>query len=167
MKEYSTLSGGDNMTDVAGHQINENSKKTYAVYELSFGQPYNFYNEEENKFIWADAKKATLYTKEEAEAKAKELLKPRIEYYQSTGENYKEIHVGDLYNKNILRVTNELFEVQLKNISIGDTFKLAGDLGKFTKNEEVEVVSVSPFGNDIKLVLSNGKDKDDFYLDKN
>ena len=62
---------------------------------------------------------------------------------------------------------NELFEVQLKNISIGDTFKLAGDLGKFTKNEEVEVVSVSPFGNDIKLVLSNGKDKDDFYLDKN
>jgi hypothetical protein len=62
---------------------------------------------------------------------------------------------------------NKLFEVQLKNISIGDTFKLAGDLGKFTKNEEVEVVSVGPFGNDIKLVLSNGKDKDDFYLDKN
>ena len=30
----------------------ENSSKTYSVYELSFGQPYNFYNEEENKFIY-------------------------------------------------------------------------------------------------------------------
>lgn len=80
----------------------ENPSKTYSVYELAFGQPYNFYNEEENKFIWGEPTKATLYTKEEAEMKRKELLQPRIDTYQRTGKNYKEIHIGDLYKKNIL-----------------------------------------------------------------
>ena len=38
--------------------------------------------------------------------KRKELLQPRIDIYQRTGENYKEIHIGDLYKKNILREAN-------------------------------------------------------------
>jgi len=81
----------------------EDSSKTYAVYKLAFGQPYNFYNEEKNKFIWSEPKEATLYTKEEAELKRRELLQPYVDNYQKTGDNYNEIHVGDLYKKNILK----------------------------------------------------------------
>jgi len=81
----------------------EDSSKTYAVYKLAFGQPYNFYNEEKNKFIWSEPKEATLYTKEEAELKRRELLQPGVDNYQKTGDNYDEIHVGDLYKKNILK----------------------------------------------------------------
>jgi hypothetical protein len=62
---------------------------------------------------------------------------------------------------------NDLFEVKASSLSIGDKFKMAAGLGKFVMGEEVEVSSIEPFGNDIKLVLSNGKDKDDFYLDRN
>jgi hypothetical protein len=114
------------------------SSKTYAVYELSFGQPYNFYNEEENKFIWADAKKATLYTKEEAEAKAKELLKPRVDNYQKTGENYKEIHTGDLYKKNILKENkNPMFE----GLGDGPLDKLFYKEYPKTKNEILKFLS--------------------------
>jgi antirestriction protein len=75
------------------------SKRTFSIYELAFGQPYNFYNEEENEFIWSEPTKATLYTKEEALNKREELLKPRRDYYQRTGNNYKEIHIGDLSKK--------------------------------------------------------------------
>jgi len=106
------------------------SSKTYAVYELSFGQPYNFYNEEENKFIWADAKKATLYTKEEAELKRRELLKPRVDNYQKTGENYKEIHTGDLYKKNILR---ESYEINKPKGPQNDAFNIL--LKKYSKDQ--------------------------------
>lgn len=74
----------------------------YAIYELAFGQPYNFYNEEQDKFIWSEPTKATLFTKKEAENKRAELLKPRIEYYQRTGKNYQELHIGDLFEKGIL-----------------------------------------------------------------
>ena len=77
--------------------------KTYAVYELVFGQPYNFYNEEQDKFIYSEPTKATLYTKEEAETVRRKLLEPRVDYYQKTGNNYQEIHVGDLFKKRILK----------------------------------------------------------------
>jgi hypothetical protein len=114
------------------------SSKTYAVYELSFGQPYNFYNEEENKFIWADAKKATLYTKEEAELKRRELLKPRVDNYQKTGENYKEIHTGDLYKKNILKENkNPMFE----GLGDGPLDKLFYKEYPKTKNEILKFLS--------------------------
>ncbi len=87
--------------------LNENvGNKTYAIYELSLGQPANFWNEEEGKFIYGDPKQATLYTKEEAEAKMKELLAPKIEKYQSTGKNYQELHIGDLIKKGILPKEN-------------------------------------------------------------
>lgn len=62
---------------------------------------------------------------------------------------------------------HQMDEAKASSLSIGDKFKIAADLGKFVMGEEVEVISVEPFGNDIRLILSNGKDKDDFYLDKN
>lgn len=91
-------------------------EKKYAVYELYFGQPYNFYNEEQDKFILSEPSKATLYTEEEAKNKREKLLKRRIEYYQSTGKNYKELHIGNLFKKGILKyakgggVEDEQFE---------------------------------------------------------
>lgn len=80
-----------------------NTDKTYAVYELYLGQPTYFWNEEKDDFIWNDANRATLYTKEEAENVRKQLLAPRIEKYQQTGRNYQEIHIGDLYEKGFLK----------------------------------------------------------------
>jgi hypothetical protein len=62
---------------------------------------------------------------------------------------------------------HQMDEAKASSLSVGNKFKLGADLGKFVMGEEVEVVSVEPFGNDIKLVLSNGKDQDDFYLDRN
>ena len=79
------------------------SERTYSLYELYYGQPYNFYNEEQDKFIWDEPTKATLFTKAEAENKRKELRKPRSDYYQRTGNISNEIHIGDLYEKGILK----------------------------------------------------------------
>ena len=93
----------------------EIKNKTYAVYELEFGQPYNFYNEEQDKFIWGEPTKATLYTKEEAEIVRKKLLKPRVDYYQRTGKNYEEIYVGDLFKKGILKEEEIKWERQSLN----------------------------------------------------
>lgn len=62
---------------------------------------------------------------------------------------------------------HQMDEAKASSLSIGDKFKIAADLGKFVMGEEVEVISVEPFGNDIRLILSNGKDQDDFYLDRN
>jgi hypothetical protein len=62
---------------------------------------------------------------------------------------------------------HQIDEAKASSLSVGDTFKISANLGKFIMGEEVEVVSLEPFGNDIKLVLSNGKDEDDFYLDRN
>jgi len=62
---------------------------------------------------------------------------------------------------------HQMDEAKASSLSVGDKFKISADLGKFTMGEEVEVISVEPFGNDIKLVLSNGTDEDDFYLDRN
>jgi len=62
---------------------------------------------------------------------------------------------------------HQMDEAKASSLSVGDKFKISANLGKFVKDEEVEVISLEPFGNDIKLVLSNGKDEDDFYLDRN
>jgi hypothetical protein len=62
---------------------------------------------------------------------------------------------------------HQMDEAKASSLSVGDKFKIAANLGKFVMGEEVEVISLEPFGNDIKLVLSNGKDEDDFYLDRN
>jgi hypothetical protein len=58
-------------------------------------------------------------------------------------------------------------EVKAISISVGDTFTLSGDIGKFKEKEQVTVDKVRPFGNDIELHLSNEKgDTDTFYLDR-
>jgi hypothetical protein len=88
-------------------------------------------------------------------------------------DEYSRLAGGDNMTRDVTDNTfdtstnHELFEVQAKNISVGDTFTLAGDLGKFVKGEEVEVLKMTIEGDSIKVILYNGKDKDDFYLDKN
>jgi hypothetical protein len=62
---------------------------------------------------------------------------------------------------------HQMDEAKASSLSVGDKFKISANLGKFVMGEEVEVISVEPFGNDIRLILSNGKDQDDFYLDRN
>ena len=62
---------------------------------------------------------------------------------------------------------HQMDEAKASSLSVGDKFKMNANLGKFVRDEEVEVISLEPFGNDIRLVLSNGKDEDDFYLDRN
>ena len=61
---------------------------------------------------------------------------------------------------------NKLNEIKVSSINIGDKFTLSADLGKFKKGDKVEVLNKKPDGDDIKLVLYNGKVKDVFYLDK-
>ena len=63
-----------------------------------FGKPYN---EEKDDFVWGEPSMATLYTKEDAEIVRKKLLEPRINKYQKTGKNYKEIHIGNLFEKKL------------------------------------------------------------------
>jgi hypothetical protein len=91
--------------------------KTFSVYELSNGQPSRFYNSSTNSFT-SDVKKATLYTKEEAESKKKELEKSRTDQYQKTGKNYPELHTGDLFKKGILKEnkTIKITKTQLREI---------------------------------------------------
>lgn len=80
----------------------ETQIKTYSVYELSFGQPGRFFNQETESFT-ADVNKATLYSKQEAEDIRKKILQPRIDRYQKNGKHYTELHVGDLFKKGILK----------------------------------------------------------------
>jgi hypothetical protein len=61
----------------------------------------------------------------------------------------------------------QIDEVREKDISVGDTFTLSADLGKFKKGTKVRVSSKSPSGGDIKLILSSGTTEDTFFLDKN
>jgi hypothetical protein len=62
---------------------------------------------------------------------------------------------------------NNMDEAKATSIKVNDTFTLAGDLGKFVKGEKVKVISVKPSGADIEIVLSNGKDTDNFFIDRN
>lgn len=70
--------------------------KEYTICELSFSSPGYFYNAETNSFP-TEKSKATLYTKEQAESKTKELLKQRVEGYHRTGKHYRELHICKLY----------------------------------------------------------------------
>jgi dsDNA-specific endonuclease/ATPase MutS2 len=46
------------------------------------------------------------------------------------------------------------------------SFTLSASLGKFSPGDQVRVISTQPMGDDIKIVVSNGKITDEFYLDK-
>ena len=52
-------------------------------------------------------------------------------------------------------------------IKTGDTFILGGNLGKFKKGEKVKVINKRQEGDDINLILTNGKVTDSFTIDKN
>jgi len=78
------------------------NEKTFSIYELSLGQPSRFWSEEKKDFV-SDKNKATLYTKEDAIKKYKELDKIRRDKYAKDHKNYKELHVGDLFDKGILK----------------------------------------------------------------
>ena len=121
---------GDKMAD--GGEIQE-----YAVYELYLGQPYNFWNDENKKWYWSEPQKATLYTKKEAEEKRENLLTPRRNIYSKKGDPYKEIHIGNLYQKGLLKKMAKGGEVK-----VGDVYERKGfgklkitkiDDGKFRK----------------------------------
>lgn len=121
------------------HGKNSKVVKTYSIYELSGGQPRYFYNESEDRFIPDAANKATLYTEEQALKKRSEILKPRIENYQSSGKHYTEVHVGDLYKKGILK------------------FKVGGKLANATyvSNRDIKGISLMFKG---KLAELSGND---------
>ena len=61
-----------------------------------------------------------------------------------------------------------LTEIKKAEISVGDTYTLSADLGKFKKGEEIKVTKKTPSAEDIQLYLTNDKGVTDiFYLDKN
>jgi uncharacterized Zn ribbon protein len=62
---------------------------------------------------------------------------------------------------------HDLNEIKVNSLKVGDSVTLQSDLGKFVKGEEVTIKSIKPFGDDFQIILSNGKDTDDFYIDKN
>jgi hypothetical protein len=62
---------------------------------------------------------------------------------------------------------NELEEVIASTLRVGERFTLGSRLGKFVAGDKVVVTSIKPFGNDLMIVLTNGKDTDDFYIDRN
>jgi hypothetical protein len=107
-------------------------------------------------------------TKEELEnMETKDLIK----VYRNLGLAYKapvrettNLPGGD----NVTDVAgHQLDEARAGSLRIGDKFKMQADLGKFIKDEEVEVIDIKPFGEDFRITLSNGKDKDTFTIDKN
>jgi uncharacterized protein YxeA len=124
--------------------------KTFSVYELSNGQPSRFYNNSTNSFT-SDVKKATLYTKEEAESKRKELEKSRTDQYQKTGKKYTELHTGDLFKKGILKETIKSLVKQI--VSESKFPDLTGD-GKVTRADILKGRGVK-FKDDIKENLIN------------
>jgi hypothetical protein len=111
--------------------------------------------------------KLSLITKYASNVKGDDLKDLNFLLYQKSAEEiheYSTMPGGD----NMTDVAgHQMDEAKASSLSVGDKFKISADLGKFTMGEEVKVVSVEPFGNDIKLVLSNGTDEDDFYLDRN
>ena len=62
---------------------------------------------------------------------------------------------------------NDLEEVRADTLKVGERFTLGSRLGKFVAGDKVVVTTIKPFGNDLMIVLTNGIDTDDFYIDKN
>jgi len=79
----------------------------------------------------------------------------------------KSLTLRKLIKEELEKYRKKIEEIKITSISVGDTFTLSDDLGKFKKGEEVEVIAKMLYGDDIKLIISNGKFKDTFYIDKN
>lgn len=71
----------------------------------------------------------------------------------------KESYYGDQ--------NEDLDETQANALKVGRKYTVAEDIGKFKAGDEVTVASIVPFGDEIKINLSNSKGvKDFFILDK-
>lgn len=64
------------------------------------------------------------------------------------------------------KIESFLTEKGAPSLTTSKTFTLSTDLGKFSSGDKVKVISTQPSGDDIKIVVSNGKITDEFYLDK-
>jgi hypothetical protein len=72
------------------------------------------------------------------------------------------------YLNEIKKIQQYLNEVKATSLTVGETFTVSGDIGKFKEGEKVSVDDIRPFGNDVELHLSNSEGvKDTFYLDIN
>lgn len=83
--------------------LNENlAGQTFSIYETNgLGVPTRFWNSENHEFTY-DVNEASMFSYEDAKSVLRQLYKPRIERYQDYGENYTEMHIGDLYKKGML-----------------------------------------------------------------
>ncbi len=70
--------------------------------------------------------------------------------------------------KQIIKEEIEFFltERGAPSLTTPKSFTLSTDLGKFSSGDKVKVISTQPSGDDIKIVVSNGKITDEFYLNK-
>ena len=62
---------------------------------------------------------------------------------------------------------HQLEEKKANSLKIGEKFKMQANLGDFKKGQEVEVIDIQRWGEDFRITLSNGEDKDTFTIDKN
>lgn len=96
----------------------ELENKVYSIYELNHGQPSHFWDDLSKSFTY-DKNRATLHTLLEAKRLKDELAKLRIDNYQASGENYKELHIGNLFEKHILQdmtISKELELLKAKGV---------------------------------------------------
>jgi hypothetical protein len=107
-------------------------------------------------------------TKEELEnMETKDLIK----VYRNLGLAYKapmrettNLPGGD----NVTDVAgHQLDEKKANSLKIGEKFEMQAKLGNFEKGQEVEVIDIQRWGEDFRITLSNGKNKDTFTIDKN
>ena len=62
---------------------------------------------------------------------------------------------------------HQLDEKKANSLKIGEKFEMQAKLGNFEKGQEVEVIDIQRWGEDFRITLSNGKNKDTFTIDKN
>jgi len=127
-------------------------------------QQYVFRKDIINKILGV----SNLYKKEKLE---KMEGKDLIRIWRNLGQAYKapmrettNLPGGD----NVTDVAgHQLDEKKANSLKIGEKFKMQADLGNFKKGQEVEVIDIQRWGEDFRITLSNGKNKDTFTIDKN
>lgn len=59
-------------------------------------------------------------------------------------------------------------EIKVNTLRVGQEYTISDDIGKFSKGDKVTILSITPYGDDLKIILNNEKGiKDFFILDKN
>lgn len=162
--------GGVNIKYVTKTEVNENNNQldankidpTYTHFALNKND-----NKIYNAWEYTDLEPSDIKYYTTMDLKDNDLNPADFKILSIRGMKQKNIDPFDSKNWYSYKNENQINEVKAGSLSIGDDFTLAGDLGKFVKGEKVTVYSITPWGNDLKIMLSNGKDKDDFYIDKN